>query len=152
MKRKTLITLLLTMVACVGLHAQTVTGYFKVTADNIYIRKGPGKNYGFVKTSGARGTREGVNAKTWKGMFVESNGKRKNGYVYVTEVGPDFYWAEDGGWIPQQYLVKATQCPTCKGSGNTGRQCPECGGQGFRYCCLYTGMEQCTKCGGVGYK
>lgn len=35
------------------------------------------------------------------------------------------------------------RCPKCNGTYHTNKTCRECGGEGFGYCCKYTGKEYC---------
>lgn len=121
--------------------SQTV---YKVVVNSVVVRTGPGKNYKAVDDPG-----DGSACKLTKGTMVESDGKVRNGFLHVLDPYPRYNWGE--GWIPLQYVKKATKCPVCKGKGTTGRVCPSCNGEGYGGCCAYSGKELCPKCGFLGY-
>jgi len=144
--KKFMILFAVMFMASANVFSQEV--YYRCTGDNVNIRKGPGTKFGRIMRSGSAHCGNGV-AQLWKGAIVCGDGKVKNGFLHVTETGPDMCW--DEGWVSAQFLKKATKCPECNGQGTTGRKCPVCNGSGWRACCFYTGMELCPKCGYVGY-
>ena len=140
--------LLLALCLTLGTMAASAQTHYRVTGNNVNMRKGPGTNY---PRGAAVPGRQGIGYDTPfvldKGQIVTYEGKRKNGFVYVSEITT---MAE--GWVSAKFLTPATKCTACKGRGNTGRVCPTCHGEGYGYCCNYTGKQLCSRCGGVGYK
>lgn len=129
------------LMSCIFMLGQKPT-YYRVSANNVVVRTGPGKNYKAVLDPWDQP------CKLQKNIVVGSNGKIRNGYLFVEDPSSLNNWGE--GWIPLQYVKKAMKCPICRGTGNTGRVCPECNGEGTPYCCSSTGKELCSKCSGVG--
>lgn len=144
--KKSLFVLLL-MVISMGAFAQKC---YKLTGDNVYVRKGPGKNYAQVHWSGAYGSPENEPVMLSKGAYVYSRGAAKNGFIPVSEIGASMFWVE--GWISAKYLAPAAKCRTCNGKGYFNQKCPECNGEGVHVCCDYTGKKRCPSCYGIGYK
>ena len=141
MKKVLFLFMLLLFVGTAESYAQKA---YRVTGNNVIVRKGPGTKYGVVKNIG--GT-----VQLWKGYIVKSDKAPKNGFVHFVYEGAGAGEACDG-WVSMKFLKPATKCSACNGRGNTGRKCSACNGEGGRVCCNYTGMELCEKCGGEGYK
>lgn len=128
------------------------TQYFRVTANNVVVRKYPN-----VK---ARRVKEGLGYGFFnsyislsKGTIVFNEGKRKNGYVLVSDT---YYYAmtkwEDAGWVAAKYLVPAVKCKDCSGEGVLNRKCSYCKGKGCHSCFKADGKMICEACSGVGYR
>ena len=122
--------------------------YYRCTGDYVNVRKGPGTKYGKVITGGAK-CPNGP-AQLFKGQIVVGDGVKRNGFIHIDYFVPTP--CIDSGWVSAKYLVPATKCGSCRGSGTTGRVCPTCNGEGYGYCCNYSGKELCEKCGGIGYR
>ncbi len=127
MKRITiLLMLLLTMAA-----ASAQQRGFVCTGNHVNVRKGPGKNYGFVcEYKNDPATKVQMN----KGMVAVSLGKKRNGFCYVKVIYPTV--GEFNGWVSAQYLRPASICQRCKGIGEVQigdylDNCPKCGGDGY---------------------
>ncbi len=146
---KKILLLMLMFAIGIGAFAQTC---YKLTGDNVYVRTGPGTNYGKVHYTGAYGSPEDKPVMLAKGAYVFSRGAAKNGFMPVREAaGYATYWGE--GWVSTKYLTKATKCVNCNGKGFFNQVCPECGGDAYHACeCDGTGKKICKKCWGIGYK
>ncbi|MBQ9164221.1 MAG: hypothetical protein IJ163_05540 [Bacteroidaceae bacterium] len=126
---KRLITMLLFMLAVTAVNAQQRG--FVCTGNNVNVRKGPGKNYGFVceldndiKTK----------VQMFKGSVAVNLGKRRNGFCYVRYIYNTV--GEFTGWVSAQYLRPVTICSRCKGFGEVQigdylENCPKCKGNGY---------------------
>ena len=129
--------------------SQTV---YRSTGDHVYVRTGPGKNYGHVEFTGAYGS-EG-HAYLLKGALVKARGAAKNGFLPVKEYDLfSSFWGE--GWVSTKYLVKAKRCPDCKGQGIFDAPCPECINDEFSAhscACFGSGKYHCPTCQGYGWK
>lgn len=142
---KRIIMMLAVMMTAMTICAQK---YYISTGTNVNVRTGPGKNYSVMNGMGGVHCTSGK-IQLGKGELVFNEGVKRNGFIKVSSTGPYPCWED--GWVSAQYLKPATLCNRCKGKGTTGRVCPECGGQGYAYCCNYTGKELCEKCWGLGY-
>ena len=142
---KRLLMMMLLISATMTMCAQK---YYKCTGNNVNVRTGPGKNYAVMYGAGGAKCMEG-RVQLFKGELVFNEGVKRNGFIKVSASGPTLCWEE--GWVSAQYLKPATRCSRCNGRGTTGRVCPECNGDGYYYCCGYTGKEPCPKCGIIGY-
>ena len=147
MRRKLLILFSLFVLVSIDCFSQDV--YYRCTGNNVNVRRGPGTNYGKMNSSGGMKCPMGA-IQLFKGDIVLGYNISRNGFIKICNILPH-PCMEDEGWVSAQYLVRATRCSSCRGTGNTGRVCPECGGEGFGYCCNYTGKELCDKCGGIGF-
>ena len=128
------------------------TQYFRVTANNVVVRKYPN-----VK---ARRVKEGLGYGFFnsyislsKGAIVFNEGKRKNGYVLVSDT---YYYAmtkwEDAGWVAAKFLIPAVKCKDCSGEGVLNQKCTHCNGEGCDWCWRADGQMVCESCDGVGYR
>ena len=147
MKKIFLLFFALTFI-CFAADAQCVQYCLKSTGQNVNVRVGPGKNYRVVNGSGAYGFEGKVQLE--KGQYVGTDGVKRNGFTHVYYIG--WYNAWEDGWVASQYLAPTTKCRACNGRGFLNRKCPECHGEGYHYCCNYTGKAVCNVCSGVGYK
>lgn len=145
---KKIIFILIAMLACIGASART---FYKVAANNVPLKSGPGKNYEASYTSGAYGIPIEP-AHLSKGEIVYSDEPAQNGYVLVWEFANRFpVWGD--GWVSIKYLKKATKCSNCKGEGWFNKVCPQCHGQAYNLCsCKGRGQKICKKCWGKGFK
>ncbi len=144
---KKYLLMIVLMLTAVGAYSQKQV-YYRSTGDNVNIRKGPGKNYSVMSLNGGAHCGAGK-AQLYKGDIVVSNGRQRNGFIYVAPAGEPCW---EDGWVSAQFLTRASKCAACNGRGNTGRICPACNGSGVYVCCRYTGMELCERCWGIGYR
>lgn len=142
---KRIIMMLAVMMTAMTMCAQK---YYVCTGSNVNVRTGPGKNYSVMYGAGGAHCTEG-RVQLGKGELVYNEGVKRNGFIKVSS--PYAWMCYENGWVSAQYLKPATRCSRCKGRGTTGRVCPECHGEGYAYCCAYTGKELCPKCGYLGY-
>ncbi len=127
MKRITILLVLLLSVAAANAQQKG----FVCTGSYVNVRKGPGKNYGFVceykndpKTK----------VQMQKGSVAVSLGKKRNGFCYVRFIYNTV--GEFDGWVSAQYLRPVNICPRCKGWGEVQvddylDNCPRCKGDGY---------------------
>lgn len=141
--KRTILTLCLVMVAAIA-SAQ----YYRVTGNNVYVRKGAGTNFRPVQYTGAYGSEGSVQLN--RGTIVRAKGAARNGFMPVQETDPAVvYWGS--GWMSTKYLTPATRCRNCNGKGFFAWTCPECNGEGYHFCCDFVGRERCNKCYGIGW-
>lgn len=130
-----------------AVQAQT-TQLIKCTKDNVGVRSQPNAKASLIEYSGAHGTFGKVTLA--KGEIVYNEGKRVNGFVKISYIGPANLWY-DYGWVPAKYLTNTVKCPRCKGKAMYNRKCSICEGNECLNC-WYTGKEHCASCEGLGYK
>lgn len=160
---KRIILLCLAIFLAVGASAQNM---YRVTGNNVNVRKGPGKNYGVIAFDGCSGWTK------WqldKSDIVRYLGKQKNGFMYVEAMQPSSCSASyrEKGWISSQFLKQMkAKCPNCNGKGFFNRPCtdwPDDEGYGHPHACICqhdvmvpggnysAGKQVCNRCNGAGY-
>jgi len=162
MRRNMMIFLL--VLAPLSVNAQNM---YRVTGNNVNVRKGPGKNYAVLTWEDFYGKEQ-----KWqldKTDVVRYLGKKKNGFMYVEayqpvagSIGQDI----ERGWVSTEYLKLMTRkCHSCNGRGYFNRPCDEYPDEGYghgNYCaCSHVlltpngdwpgGKVICKKCKGHGY-
>lgn len=137
------------MLTCISADAQRGRTYgVKVTAKNVNLRVGPGKNYRIQEHYGTQYCTEGEKVQYERGEILLTDGVKRNGYTHV--VNPEWGQAIEtcwtDGWVPSQYLTLAKKCRICNGKFLLNRKCPTCNGQGWSVCCFGTGKAICNSC------
>lgn len=148
---KRLLVLLFLALLTVGVKAQYKKGqHFYCTANNVNIRKGPGKKYAVCSyTENDSGRRKYFQLRKEAGLnigmgvdgmfYITYLGQSQNGYMHV-ETGSWWFnnMQEDNlmifnGWVSAQYLRPV--CNKCDGYGFTqymgDKKCPRCHGRGY---------------------
>ncbi|QFQ12742.1 SH3 domain-containing protein [Pseudoprevotella muciniphila] len=132
-------------------NAQKVT-YYRVTADRLNVRTGPGTNYRVVKDWG-----EGMLDFFQKGTVVCTKFAPKKGFVKVRFAYAHDDLSEDGeiGWVSLKYLTPAKNALHVKEKDTQESFAifcngEECDGELAIFC--INGYMPCKNCEGAGYK